>query len=241
MNWFKPKEVVFPDEINIQDNSYEMEVVFSKKKNSSVQVKDNKLIFRLSTYLSKKKANEHFNELLKNIAEKIKKSPKKQKKQFKEVLELGEFTFSNTLYKLEHTHKIRGVKLIDNTFYINPHTKLENIEKHILKLLTSTYLGRLKEYVSVLNEQTYNYGIKDFQLKLLNSKWGHCTHDNIIMLNLKLLNADPEIMNYVIFHELAHIKVKNHSVTFWREVERFCPNYKVLRKALKGNPPEVYV
>lgn len=241
MSIFKSKELIFPSEIEINNTTFQIEVNFSKKKNSSAQVKDLKLVFRLSSYLSKKKANEHFNELLRNIAKKLETKSIKIKKQFKDILEVGEFTFARTLYKIEHTNKVRGVKLKDETFYINPHTKVENIEKHIIKILIETYYDRLREYLYTINEQSYNYPIKEFQLKLINSKWGHCTHDNKILLNLKLLNADPEILNYVIYHELAHIKVKNHSDRFWKEVEKFCPNYKVLRKVLKTNPPEVFV
>ena len=74
----------------------------------------------------------------------------------------------------------------------------------------------------------------------MRSKWGHCTHDDSIMLNLKLLNAEIEILNYVIYHELSHIKHKNHSSNFWAEVEKFCPNYKLLRKKLKNNPPGLF-
>ena len=92
-----------------------------------------------------------------------------------------------------------------------------------------------------LNLETYNYKIMGFHINNVNSKWGHCTHDNKIMLNLKLLNAPKEILNYVIFHEISHIKHKNHSSDFWTEVTRFCPNYKNLRRYLKENPPHLFM
>ena len=60
------------------------------------------------------------------------------------------------------------------------------------------------------------------------------------MFNLKLLNANLEVLNYVIYHEISHIIHKNHSINFWDEVSKFCPNHKILRKELKTNPPGVY-
>ncbi|MCA9459129.1 MAG: M48 family metallopeptidase [Nanoarchaeota archaeon] len=196
--------------------------------------------FRLSSYLSKKQKEEHFKELFDKISKKaLKISDKIVVRSVEDAMESGSFVFSGELYYLEYS-KNRGVKLVDNNFIINFHTSMELIEKHILKLLTLRYYSRLNNYVNLLNSQTYNFNINGFELKNLNSKWGHCTHDNRIMLNLKLLNASKEVLDYVIIHELAHIKHKNHSATFWYEVSRYCPNYKRVRKYLKENPPQIY-
>ena len=242
MIFAKREDLVFPDEIEVNGDNYGIEVIFAKKKNSSVSVKGSKLVFRLSSYLSNKKKNEHFSDLLRKICLKIEKSPVTVvQREFKDVLECGEFEFANQRYLIEFTTRVRGVKLNENTFFVNPQTKIDNIEKHILRLLSERYYERLKEYVFALNKQTYNFNINGFELKLLNSKWGHCTSNDVLMLNLKLLNAPLDILNYVIFHELSHIKVKNHSNLFWKEVEKFCPNHKVLRKRLRLNPPEVFM
>ncbi len=230
----------FPESLPINQKLYYIEVDFSKKRSSSVSIKNNTIAFKLSSYLTKKQAEEHFSSLLKRIVKKIENSPAiSNQKSFEEILERGEFEFANETYSLEHT-KNRGIKLKENTFHLNVHSKLENIEKTITKLLIERYYDKTYEYVKALNQQTYNYSIKDFQLKLVNSKWGHCSHDNVIMLNIKLLNASIEVLNYVIFHEISHIMHKNHSESFWKEVARFCPNYKVLRKELRVNPPQIF-
>lgn len=236
----KKIEYEFPNEIEIDNTKFIIEVNFFKKRSSSVAIKGNKLVFRLSTYLSKKQVDSHFSDLLRNISKKIQKSNFKQESTIEDVLEKGEFYFSNTRYILEYTNKVRGVKLRGNIFYINATSKKENIKKNILKILLNEYKEKIKSYVINLNNQTYNYSIKDIELKLVESKWGHCSHDNKIMLNLKLLNADIDILNYVIFHELSHIRIKNHSPSFWREVSKFCPNYKELRKLLKESPPQIF-
>ena len=49
------------------------------------------------------------------------------------------------------------------------------------------------------------------------------------------MKYDFDVIDYVLIHELCHTKVKNHSKNFWKEVEKYCPNYKELRKKLKTN------
>lgn len=151
----------------------------------------------------------------------------------------GEFEFAKEKYIIEYS-KTRGVKFEDNIFYVNYQMLPELIEKYIVKYLILKYTPRIENYVNQLNKSTYNFNIKGIELKLVESKWGHCTFDNKLMFNLKLLNVDPQILDYVIFHELSHIKHKNHSSNFWNEVSKFCPNHKFLRKKLKDNPPNIF-
>lgn len=72
-------------------------------------------------------------------------------------------------------------------------------------------------------------------LKLSNaqSRWGSCSSHGDIRLNWRLLQAQPHIINYVICHELAHLKEMNHSAKFWAVVESIFPDYKVAEKELK--------
>ena len=65
------------------------------------------------------------------------------------------------------------------------------------------------------------------------SKWGSCSFDNKIRYSFRLLYAPKEVIDYVIVHELAHTKHKNHSPAFWREVQKWDQGYKQKRKWLK--------
>lgn len=65
------------------------------------------------------------------------------------------------------------------------------------------------------------------------SKWGSCSYDNAIRYSFRLLYAPKEVIEYVVVHELAHTKHKNHSKAFWREVEAYVPDWKERRKWLK--------
>ncbi|WNY27045.1 SprT family zinc-dependent metalloprotease [Methanolapillus ohkumae] len=66
-------------------------------------------------------------------------------------------------------------------------------------------------------------------------KWGCCTAQNEIKLNWALIQADTPIIDYIIIHELAHIRHKNHSAHFWNLVEQMDPNFKEKRNWLKEN------
>lgn len=247
MFFFKKKEetkiIQFPKEILIKNKNFKIKVDLINKKSSSVNIKENTLNFRLSNYLNNKEIEKHFNELLKKIIIKIEKNNYTQKieKKFKEVLEKGKFIFSNETYLFEYYNK-RTLKLENNTFYIPIKHSLnyDYIKKSIIKLLINKYSKRIETYLEQLNKQTYNYQINGFHLNDVSSKWGHCTYDNKIMLNLKLLNAPTDVLNYVIIHEISHIKHKNHSKNFWKEVEKHCPNYKNLRQYLKYSPPTLF-
>lgn len=63
-------------------------------------------------------------------------------------------------------------------------------------------------------------------------KWGTCTRQRVITFNSFLAMLPPELMEYVICHEVSHLVELNHSRRFWNVVASICPNYKSLRKEL---------
>ena len=64
--------------------------------------------------------------------------------------------------------------------------------------------------------------------------WGSCNYKNGLNFNILLMKFPLEIMQYVVIHELSHIKHKNHSKNFWNLVEKYCPNYKQIEKEFKN-------
>ena len=65
------------------------------------------------------------------------------------------------------------------------------------------------------------------------TKWGSCSFDNAIRYSYRLLYAPKDVIEYVVLHELAHTKHKNHSPRFWSEVEKYMPDWKQKRAWLK--------
>lgn len=72
------------------------------------------------------------------------------------------------------------------------------------------------------------------------SRWGSCNSRGEVRLNWRLLQAPPHIINYVICHELAHLKQMNHSAKFWAVVEKLFPTYKQAEKELKIWSPQLH-
>ena len=66
--------------------------------------------------------------------------------------------------------------------------------------------------------------------------WGSCSSQGIIRLNWRLIQLPAELIDYVVVHELAHLRELNHSVRFWATVEKILPGHELARKRLRDMP-----
>ena len=69
------------------------------------------------------------------------------------------------------------------------------------------------------------------------SRWGSCSGKNSLCFSFRLMLLPDDLMDYVIVHELAHIKEKNHSARFYAVVAEYLPDYKQRISALKAISP----
>ena len=76
---------------------------------------------------------------------------------------------------------------------------------------------------------------KGFSIKFYKSRLGACTHTGYLRFNWKIAMMPLDIINYIIIHELSHLKHFNHSKKFWNYVEKFCPSYKEKENWIKEN------
>ena len=75
---------------------------------------------------------------------------------------------------------------------------------------------------------------RTIKLSEAKTQWGSCTAHGSVRLNVQLIKLPPRLIDYVVVHELAHLRELNHSAAFWRVVESSCPDYAGLRAELKA-------
>lgn len=76
---------------------------------------------------------------------------------------------------------------------------------------------------------------KEVKVNSAKTRWGSCTSAGTLNFTWRLAMAPLEVIDYVVLHELAHLKVKNHSPRFWKLVESLCPDFKHHRKWLRDH------
>jgi predicted metal-dependent hydrolase len=79
--------------------------------------------------------------------------------------------------------------------------------------------------------------VRRWRLSSAATRWGSCTSDGNIMLNWRLIHFAPAIIDYVIAHELAHLREMNHSQDFWTEVGHILPDFENARDVLRHHDP----
>ncbi|MFZ5503250.1 MAG: M48 family metallopeptidase [Pseudomonadota bacterium] len=93
------------------------------------------------------------------------------------------------------------------------------------------FAGRVAHYAPLLEVIP-----KAIKLSAAKTQWGSCSARGTIRLNEKLLRLPLYLIDYVVVHELAHLREMNHSAAFWRAVAVGCPDYLRLRAELRAIP-----
>ena len=206
--------------MKIELNGINFDVVITKKriKNIYFRVKEDLRIYVSCSYLCSDSYIEKL--LIKNELDILKmyNNMKNKVSDNNNIYYLGE--------KLEFIEAKR-VK-IDNSYAYGP-----NIEK------VNEYLEKnsLKFFESRLNRLMIEFkDLPKFRLRIrkMKTRWGVCNKSSMtVTLNTELIHKDVSLIDYVIIHELCHFKHMDHSPSFWKEVEKYYPYYKLARERLK--------
>jgi len=125
-----------------------------------------------------------------------------------------------------------GVVFWRDRFFLNCPANRE-MKKHYF---ISWYRKKALQYLS---ERVHFYcsmlGLKAGGLRITSaeSRWGSCSEDNRLSFSFRLMMAPPQVIDYVVVHELMHIREKNHSSNFWDLVIDVIPDYKAQRRWLR--------
>lgn len=115
-------------------------------------------------------------------------------------------------------------------------------EQNQLIALEKRYRKAAREYIParVAHFHQFTGGIYDkVVIRDQKTRWGSCSSNGTLSFNYRLMLAPPQILDYVVVHELCHLKHMNHSPKFWEAVEQIIPDYKERRKWLKEHGGEL--
>jgi len=163
--------------------------------------------------------------------------------QAKRVTETKTFTDGDTFYYLGQSYTLslinenRAVSVNKTNADIQVLGRLKRLSTTAIRAaIINWYKLQADNYLSSRTKQlSEKIGLSptSITVKTYKARWGSCSINAEIQFNWKLMLAPPAIIDYVIIHELCHIKQHNHSPAFWRLVERYYPDFKAARLWLK--------
>ncbi len=136
-----------------------------------------------------------------------------------------------------HPSRRASFFLNDNKLHImapTPHFG-PHLEKWLKQIILEYLIDKSEHYSCLLGVQTKKVSIRETK-----SRWGSCSSKGALSFNWRLIFAPKEIIEYVVAHEVAHLKEMNHSVKFWRLVEHLHPEMDIARKWLKINGSKLF-
>ena len=94
-----------------------------------------------------------------------------------------------------------------------------------------------RELVPRLQALAAEHGLTVTRVTVRNqrSRWGSCSTSGVIALNFRLVQMPPWVSDYVLLHELMHLRQQNHSRRYWRLVEQVCPEFRAAEKWLRSD------
>lgn len=220
--------------IKYKDKEIEYEVVKSKIKNVYIHIKDGRVIVKAPVRVKDKDIQNVVEEKKKWIYEKLENLSKEEYKQGSKISLLGK----------EYPLKIKFVKQNVSDIYIEdgkmvveiPRKNKKEYTSKIEELLDDVYIKVAEKEVDMAMQiVTRIVGIKPnkYRIRKLKTAWGTCSANKNITINSSLMKYDRTVIQYVVLHEICHLKYMNHSSEFWKMVEKYMKDYKDVRKRLK--------
>ena len=202
-------------------NDTEYEVVIEKKnnKNTYIRIKENKIYITTNYFASKN----YIQSLLDKNYDVIKKMIDKNNQRLERS---NKFYFLNKEYNIIFVNYC-DIEISSDKIFV----KSEDYLNKWLKKQTEIIFKERLDYIYNLFEENIPY--PKLKIRKMKTRWGVCSKNNSITLNSELIKYGYEQIDYVIIHELSHFIHFDHSKDFWNLVNKYCKNYKEIRKSLK--------
>ncbi|MDO9047140.1 MAG: SprT family zinc-dependent metalloprotease [Methylobacter sp.] len=152
----------------------------------------------------------------------------------------AEIPYQGASYKLAVLpSKLKRIKIEFSREFIAHMPEALMIKNHSAEIKEALIRWMKKESKSQVEQVVRQHGERKqlfpqtIKIKTQKSRWGSCGIHNDININWLLIIAPPEVLEYVVVHELCHIKIRNHSAHFWALVAEHLPDYQSRRHWLK--------
>lgn len=129
--------------------------------------------------------------------------------------------------------------VLSKSAWILKHLNSQKINKEKILLDAKTYKLKQREAQLIISSRLeyfnsfYNFKYQKVTIRNQATRWGSCSRRGNLNFNVKLLDLSAPLRDYVIIHELCHLKEFNHSSRFWSLVSKTQPDYLSLRRQLK--------
>ena len=133
--------------------------------------------------------------------------------------------------------EVRGDEL---HLWLNAPEDSEAVRAALKSALAALALERIRQRIGVF-QPVIGGAFGRVTVRDQRSRWGSCSSKHNLNFNWKLIMAPPQVLDYVVVHELCHLHEFNHSARFWRLVEGVMPDYEVWKKWLKNHGTELGV
>lgn len=209
--------------LELNNKTYPIEIIYKNNKNMYLRIKDD---LKIVITAPKRTPERVITSFISNNIDYIKKIII-QKEQIK-TKKQDKLEYLGNLYDICRINE-KNIYIGDTKAFVGTKVNLDTWYKKKSKEVFETYYNNCFE-------QFKESKIKpDLKIRKMKSKWGVCNITNkTITLNQELIKLDSKYLEYVIYHELCHLKHPNHSKDFWNLVEVYIPNYKQIRKEMKN-------
>ena len=133
-----------------------------------------------------------------------------------------------------HTKKRVKLDFDGEKFTLLYHTYDERLfQNHLDRFYKNEALEQIPSHVAYWVEKM-NFSPTDIRFRKTKRQWGSCSAKNALNFNTMIMKLPLDVIQYIIVHELAHIKHKHHQKAFWQLIERYLPDYKKRVQELKN-------
>ncbi|MBI4731939.1 MAG: M48 family metallopeptidase, partial [Chloroflexi bacterium] len=144
------------------------------------------------------------------------------------------FLYLGQSYPLEIIPRQRSALTFDGaTFHLAKSALLKAEEAFVRWYKRQAALVFLERAVFLARKHGFHY--EKIRISSARTRWGSCSSKGTLSFTYRLAMAPPEVIDYVVIHELVHTKIKNHSKTFWARVSEIMPGYKLHVRWLRQN------